>query len=445
MNSAKIDQSSPGSGGVSQRPQSRISTPALGFCRAHGQLVVFLVAFAVRIAFILAVGPTAPPLQQGDDQAYDWIASTVVTQHVFIGTLYPPGYPLFLTANYVVFGRSWFLARLVQAVVGAGTCLLTYRLGAKVFSERVGLVSGILLALYPGHVYFSWRLMAEPVYMLLLTWSLLMGLSAAENPTPYRAFVFGVLVGAAQLVKANLFLIPVMFVVWFAFSARCTAKRRALCVGTALSGLVLTVFVQSVIGLFSTTHEFRLLPRNGGVTLWVGNNPDSVGFTDMSESSPATHAFIESHGFVEQLKTADPVEKERIYSSLAVLWIRENPGKFLALMPKKLENAFGLFPRAQVFEDDSLARRMIHLFTYGPVALLGLAGMMAARRRWRACSLLYVVVVSYVPTVLIFYGTPRWTLMIIPELVIFASFALLGTYDYLHQRPHLADSSPSTH
>jgi hypothetical protein len=53
----------------------------------------------------------------------------------------------------------------------------------------------------------------------------------------------------------------------------------------------------------------------------------------------------------------------------------------------------------------------------------------------------YVVLLSYVPTVLLFYGTPRFTLLIFPELLIFASFALLAAYDYLVGSPRLRGAS----
>lgn len=342
----------------------------------------------------------------------------------------------------MVFGRSWFLARLVQAAIGAATCLLVYRLGAKVFSERVGLVGGVLLAVYPGHVFFSWRLMGEPLYMLLVVWSLLVALSLAEDPQPLRAFAVGVLVGVAQLVKTNIFLFPAMLLVWFAFSARANAQRRALCVGTWIAGLAVTVLLQSVANFLSPTHEFHLLPNNGGVTLWVSNNPNSVGFTDMNPNSPEILAFVERHGFAERWRVADEAEIEKIDKSLALAWIRENPGRFLALMPKKLNNAFGPFPRAHVFEGSSLPRRLIHSLTYGFVAVFALGGMIATRHRWRACSVVYVVLVSYVPTVLLFYGTPRWTLMIVPELIIFASFALLSSIDYLAGNRRRSPSGP---
>jgi 4-amino-4-deoxy-L-arabinose transferase-like glycosyltransferase len=351
-------------------------------------------------------------------------------------------YPLFLALNYAVFGRSWFLARLVQAGLGAGTCLLICRLGTKVFSERVGLVAGVLLALYPGHVFFCWRLMAEPLYILLLTWSLLVALSLIECPRPGRAFALGLLVGVDQLVKANLFLFPAMLVVWFAFSARSSTNRRALSVAALITSLALAALIQPIANFFSPAHQADVLPGNAGLGLWLGNNPQAVGsWTEADENAPAVHAFIESHGFAEKLKAADTIEREQIYRTLALSWIRENPGRFLALMPKRLNNAFGLFPRAQVFEGNSLVRRIVYLLTYGPVALFALGGMFLALRRWRATSLLFVVVASYVLTVLVFFGTPRYTLLIIPELLIFASFALLACYDYLAGSPRLPGAS----
>jgi 4-amino-4-deoxy-L-arabinose transferase-like glycosyltransferase len=422
-------------GALPQLRETSLAGRVVAFCRTHRLLVLFVVAFAVRVAFILAFGPTAPPWDLGDDHAYDLLAYRLVTQHEYANTLYTPGYPLFLALNYMVFGRSWFLARLVQAGLGAGTCLLIYRLGTKVFSDREGLFAGFLLAIYPGHVFFSWRLMAEPLYILLLTWSLLLALALAEDPQPLRAFALGALVAVNQLVKGNLCFFPAMLVVWFAFSACGRAKRRALCVATLITGLALALLIQPIANFLSPARQAQLLPSNAGYTLWVGNNPQSAGYNDADVNVPAVHAFIESHGFAERLKTADMaddmVERERIYHSLVLSWIRENPGRFLALMPKKLNNAFGLFPRARVFEGDSLARRIVHLLTYGPVALFALGGMIAAIRRWRACSLLYVVVASYVPTVLLFYGTPRWTLLITPELLIFASFAIVGLYTYI--------------
>ena len=218
--------------------------------------------------------------------------------------------------------------------------------------------------------------------------------------------------------------------VWFAFSARASGKRRALCLAVMAASFAATMLVQPLDNFLSTGQVWAL-PGNAGDALWLGNNPIASGFFDMDDDAPTIKAFIESHGYTEQLKTANRLERQRIHRLLGVFWIRENPWRFLALMPKKLNNAFGLFPRAQVFEGSHPSARVVHLLSYGLIAPFALGGMIGALRRWRACSLLYIVVLSYLGTVLVCFGTPRYTLLIIPVLLVFASFALLASFDYL--------------
>lgn len=428
MNAPRPDQSGTESNSPHQLREAPLAGRILAFGRTHWLPVLFVGAFVVRIAFILVSGPMRPPSLRADDSAYDGIAFQLVTQHVYNNTWYPPGYPLFLAVIYALFGHSWLLVRVIQAGIGAGTCVLTYHLGAKVFSKRAGSVAAVLLAIYPGHVFFSWRLSAETLYILLLVLSSLLALSLAEDPRPLRAMMLGVVVGGTQLVKANLFLFPALLLVWFAFAARCSVKRRIRCLAVLVVSLALMALIQPMANLMSPGGRATALPGNAGSALWQGNNPLADGFFNWPDTSVEGKAFIESHGFTERLEKADPFETDRIRRTLALLWIRENPRQFVVLLPKKLNNAFGLFPRAQVFEGNPLAR-IVHLLSYGLIAPFALGGMIAALRRWRACSLLYIVFFSYVPTVLVFWGTPRYTILIIPFLLVFAGNAMLACFD----------------
>jgi hypothetical protein len=92
-----------------------------------------------------------------------------------------------------------------------------------------------------------------------------------------------------------------------------------------------------------------------------------------------------------------------------------------------------LFPRAAVFERDPRAP-VVHLLTYGPVAVLALAGMIATRRRWRDLSLLYLAILSYVVSVMLFFGTPRYTILIMPFLIAFAAHAAVAGFDWMRRR-----------
>jgi len=406
----------------------------LAFWRRYRLFAIFLFAFTVRLGFILAYGPTAPPTAWGDDPHYDAIANQLVSQHQYVNTWFPPGYPLFLACIYAVFGRSWLIVRIIQAILGALTCVLTYRLGAKVFTEREGLLAAVLLAIYPGHAYMSWRIMGETLYILLLVFGVLLAIGLAEDPRPGRSTLLGATIGSAQLVKSNLFVFPPLLIAWLAFAVRGRRRQRASALAALIASFALVAFITPIANFISPVGRAAALPGNAGHSFWWANNPLADGYYLFAEKETAGKAFIAEHGLTERLAQADDFEKDRLYRTLGLLWIRENPGPFVALCLKKLNNAFGLFPRAVTFEGNPLAKA-VHLLSYGLIAPFALAGIIVSRRRWRTCAPLYLGLLSYVLMVVIFYGTPRFTIIVMPFLIIFASEAIWRCADYLRSAP----------
>ena len=71
------------------------------------------------------------------------------------------------------------------------------------------------------------------------------------------------------------------------------------------------------------------------------------------------------------------------------------------------------------------AAKLVHVATFASVIPLALVGMVMARRRWRELLPLYLLVACHAVMVLIFYGTPRFTVIIMPALLVFACVPLL--------------------
>lgn len=405
---------------MGKSPEPMIHSRLAGLARQHAAVSIFVLALAARIAAVVILGAHVPPPPWGDDGAYDRIAAKLLYEGQYDNAWYPPGYPLFLTLLYAVFGRSWLAVRLVQALLGAATCVLLLRLGGRLFGERVGAISGVALAVYPGHVYMCWRLMGEVLYSALLVYSVILAVQLLESPRPLRSGWLGAMLGAAQLVKSNLFAFPPLLVAWFAFAARAGRRIRLACVAAMIGGVALASVVTPVANSLSPGGRAVALPGNAGRTLWFANNPAADGYWIRGETTAAGRAFIERQGLTEALEQADEFERDKLYRELAITWIRENPGQFLALCYKKLRNAFGVFPRALSLEG-SWAAQLVQAVSYGLVAPFALVGTLIAIPRFRPCAPLYAVLFSYLLMVVIFYGTPRFTLIIIPFLLIFAS------------------------
>ena len=80
-----------------------------------------------------------------------------------------PLYPYFLAVLIKVFGPSITAIRLVQMMLGVAGVALIGLAGRKLFSERIGLVSALMLAVYPPAIYYDGIIQKAAVATFLLS------------------------------------------------------------------------------------------------------------------------------------------------------------------------------------------------------------------------------------------------------------------------------------
>ncbi len=401
--------------------------------RARTGLVVFAVALLVRCIVVLALGLAAPPVAWGDDADYDAIARGLAGAHGYVNTWYPPGYPFLLALIYAAAGPSPAAARLLQAVLSAATCWVVYVIARDAFGRSTATVAGLLLAVLPAHAYMAWRLMAETPFILLLALAVACAQQAVAAGSPRLAALAGAALGASLLFKSNLALAVPLLLLWAAWAAVNTEpRRRGAILAAGVAGCALLVALLPAASALSPSRSAELLPGNGGPTLWWSNNPLADGYFVDPDGTAAGRAFIERHGLASAaLQSRDPLLRSRADRELAWDWVRENPGAFLALAGRKLWNAFGPTPRTEVF---GRQRPAAWLYTAGYAVLLPLIvlGAWRTRRQWRAALPLYLLLAGSVAMTVICYGTPRFTLLVVPFLLILAGAAVAETAPARH-------------
>src|SRR5262245_64077585 len=87
--------------------------------------------------------------------AGDWLGHEVFYQ--------APLYPYLLGVTYAIAGRSLLVVRIVQALIGSASCVLLALAGTRLFSPRVGVTAGVMLALYAPAVFFDGLLERSPL------------------------------------------------------------------------------------------------------------------------------------------------------------------------------------------------------------------------------------------------------------------------------------------
>lgn len=171
-----------------------------------------------------------------------------------------PGYPLFIAGLYAVFGVRVVAVQLAQCVLFAGTCWLVQDIARRLYSERVGLVAGLLCAVHPSLLRYVPDLHLETLLTFLFTLSTWLSCLFFEKPTSKRGFLLGVAWGLASLTKAVVLVYPAVFAVlwWLSLRRRQPSQARSLPalvpLGVALLSMALTISPWTIRNYVVTGH-----------------------------------------------------------------------------------------------------------------------------------------------------------------------------------------------
>jgi len=355
-----------------------------------------------------------------------------------------PFYYYTLSFLYKLFGTSVAVGRVAGCLLGAATCYLIARLGIVLGGFRAGLLAGIIAAVYWPFIYFD----AEPLTVgleVLLDVALLLLLTVAARQHAPRLFLTcGVVWGLSAITRPNVlaFLPGILVWLWLVLPREQRAKAwlaRAglMCAGAATCVLPVTIRNYTVGG------EWILIASQGGVNFYIGNNPQSNGYTAIV---PGTRpdwwgGFEDTHRIAAQALGHKPTENEvsDYWYGKAFEWIRAEPGAWLGHMLKKLRLFWSPaeIPNNQpiwFFAKRGWVPVLFCWVGFPLIACLGLAGMVVVLRQWRTWFLPVVFLVIYMGTVVAFFCPARYRLPIVPVLILSAAAGILQVVELFRAR-----------
>src|SRR5688572_19864169 len=137
---------------------------------------------------------------------------------------WPIGFPLALAAAVCVLGGHFAAGVSLQITIGLFTCLLVSMLGERAFGRAPGRVAGLIMALYPTHVFYTTLLVSEPLVTLMLL-AAAACLLASLRGSLVSALAAGLFLGYAILTRPVLVLFPCVIPFWYGYNRQ--AVRRA--------------------------------------------------------------------------------------------------------------------------------------------------------------------------------------------------------------------------
>jgi 4-amino-4-deoxy-L-arabinose transferase-like glycosyltransferase len=428
-------------------------------------LAIVVMGLVVRIAFVLVVDPTLP--DPGDATAYHLLANNLADGHGYIRPFdfrilhvarptseYPPLFPALLAVPSYLGVTTIDGQRILLCFVGSGTVALIGLLGRRVGGPIVGLLAAAIAAVYPMLFFGETVLMAESLFLLLITATLLLAYWAADAPTPLRFALLGLAIGLSALTRAEGLLFAVILVIPLALSLRSlTLKRQALLTTVAVGITIMTVAPWTIRNAVRL-HAFVPISNNIGTAV-DGANCDltysgrQIGlwretfttFGDSARRRPQAQACFE--GFDIGQADFDETEVANSHRRSGTTYARDHLSRVPLVVAVRELRTWALYAPRQQIEFESFEGRprrwqgvgTVMYWVLLPLAVTG--AIVLVRRRVRVWPLVSAAVVVVITTALT-YGQQRFRTAAEPAIVVLAA---VGLASIAARRPRPTESS----
>ena len=425
-------------------------------------LAIFSIALAVRLIHVWQLR-RAPffTLLMGDSKGYDeWAQRIAGGEWIGHDVFYQaPLYPYFLGVVYSLLGRSLLLVRVVQAFIGSFSCVLIALAARRFFSHRVGLVAGLMLALYAPAIFFDGLIqksVLDVFFVCLMIWLVSIAALPAFPAFPARAvsaslpaliwFAMGLAVGGLGLTRENALVFVVVIALWSLARRVVDFKVRLKETAIFLAGLALVIAPVAIRnhvidrgggGFYVTTSQF-------GPNLYIGNNARADGSYQSLRYGRGAPEY-ERQDATELAERAEgrrltPSEVSSYWTNRAIGFISERPGAWLTLMAKKFALIWNRTEMVDTEDQASHADWSLPLRVLGPIGNFGilvplaLFGVIVTWSGRSKLAVLYAMLTAYAASVIVFYVFARYRFPMVPFLILFGATGLTSLLELLRSR-----------
>ncbi|HUU44494.1 MAG TPA: tetratricopeptide repeat protein [Acidobacteriota bacterium] len=443
------------SGGGFSGPQGGAESIGLGWIA-----VIVLLALSVRMIVLWQLSQNNPAfaLPQVDSQwHYQWARSLAAGNWIGDGVFYrAPLYPYLLGIWFTIIGDGFWPIRILQALIGAVSAGLVGVVGARAFDRRVGITAGLIWALYGPMIYYETEFLIPVLVIPLNLIAILLALKSAGQPGRLGRWLgVGLIVGLSAIARPNILLAVPAFWLWSWVQSplqRAAVPPRRWLAPVILTFGILIPIIPVTLHNYIVGDDAVLISYQGGVNLYLGNNPDADGVTMQMpdvrlDESVEWDEFVDVTDSVAQEqagRTLKPSEISAHWTGKAVDYILDNPGTTLWRWLKKTYyalNGYEVGDQTNIYTHTQYSSLLAPLVNktiiYFPFGLIGALAFFALPRAWRdpvRTRPLILFAVLYVLTVVPFLATARHRLPFAVVMVIFAAVGFWSIWTMWRKR-----------
>lgn len=388
--------------------------------------LILALAVVLRLGAAVAIGDAVTDLPGIHDQiTYDALTKSILAGRGYSFEYYwypftpantPTShwsflYPLYLAGVYAVFGYHPLAARMIQgALSGALAAWLIYRLGKRLFGERVGLAAAALSAVYIYSVYYDAALMTESFYIvgILAMLNLVLDITDGTGRAVVKWALLGVALGITTLLRQSVLPWAAVMLLWIVWAGRKRVRWTHVLIPLAIVALFIAPWT---IRNYRAYGEFLLLNSNAGFAMY-------------SSQAPAHGTlFISAHvePLPPELAGLNEAQMDRALMRRGIQFVLDDPGRYALLSLSRVAVFFKFWPGPESSTMSNISRALSYAL-YLPFFLYGLY---LSRREWRRCSLLYLFGVVYSLVHILTWASIRYRIPIDAAFMPFAALAVV--------------------
>lgn len=411
-------------------------------------LIIFFSALAARFLYFADYRNTKvyPVLQYSDgDFYYEWardIASgDILGNKVFMKW---PLYAYLLAFLLKISENSVSGVYGFQFMLGAVNCILVYLIAKAMFNRIVALIAALLCVCYGLFIFYDGLLTYTGLSLFLNALLFLLILNIQNHPDIKNLFLTGILLGLCTIAQANIIIFGVLAMVWILRQNKIPLVRAAYVFSCFIAGLAVilgTVFLRNYLA----AKDPVLISGNIGINFYAGNNPDSEG-----TFSPPVFMTRYLYGMNRDAKiiARASLNREPKTSEVSDFWfnkslefMKNQPRRYIKLLIKKFIYLFS--PREVILDPEyDIIKDKIRVFKIMFLDLRFILpfiffGIFLNIKRFKELAFLYLIIISFSISVILFFVASRYRIAIIPFLMIFASSGILILWDAIRKRSFL--------
>jgi hypothetical protein len=384
----------------------------------RGGLIAFLIALALRCAWVLFRWQAGGAALEFDDERLHWeIATNLADRKVMVSddgryAARMPAYPLFLLPFAEAGDNGVLWARLAQCALGAAAAAVAFDWARRAAGTRGAWLAGLLVAIDPFGVFFCNLLLTEtPFTLVAIAWSACVWRAVFHDG---RMRLFAAVLGPLTVMlrpSAAAWLVAVVIgLAVFGWRRRKTVEGRD---AATLAGLSVLATVAMFLPWGARNAAIlggpAWLSANGGWTLYDAQGPQADG-------GSAQEKFVDK---LPALAGLGEMEQDEYLRRAAVEQMRSDPQRVLRLAGVKFVRTWNPIPNFEQYRRPAIAA-VSAAYTIG-VLIAAFGGLVFWRKAAGLLVLAWTPIVVFTLVHMIYVGSVRYRVPLMPFLAMSAA------------------------